>query len=104
MKRRLMLACFALLMPGLAGPSTAQTLPKVTSVIPDNSVFILNWNGANEAGIFNQVLQVPAVRNAITVSQAADIVGGTPQQFDGFIKSELKRWPEVVKSVGIKPE
>ncbi len=55
-------------------------------------------------GIFNQVLQVPAVRNAITETQAADVVGGTPQQFDAFIKSELKRWPQVVKDAGIKPE
>jgi tripartite-type tricarboxylate transporter receptor subunit TctC len=55
-------------------------------------------------GIFNQALQVPAVRSAITEGQAAEVVGGTPQQFDGFIKSELKRWPEVVKAAGIKVE
>ena len=55
-------------------------------------------------GIFNQALQVPAVRSAITGAQAADIVGGTAQQFDDFIKSELKRWPEVVKAAGIKQE
>lgn len=55
-------------------------------------------------GIFNQVVQVPQVRTAITEAQAADIVGGTPQQFDAFIKGELKRWPEVVKAAGIKPE
>lgn len=55
-------------------------------------------------GIFNQVLQVPEVRKAVAESQAAEIVGGTPQQFDAFIKSELKRWPEVVKTAGIKSE
>jgi tripartite-type tricarboxylate transporter receptor subunit TctC len=55
-------------------------------------------------GIFNQVLQVPSVRSAITEQQAADIIGGTAQQFDAFIKSELQRWPEVVKTAGIKPE
>ena len=55
-------------------------------------------------GIFNQVLQVPAVRSAITQAQAADIVGGSAQQFDAFIKSELQRWPEVVKAAGIKSE
>jgi len=55
-------------------------------------------------GIFNQVLQVSAVRSAITEAQAADIVGGTAQQFDAFIKSELQRWPEVVKTAGIKSE
>ena len=54
-------------------------------------------------GIFNQVLKDPAVRTAITVSQAADIVGGTAEQFDAFIKRELKRWPEVVEVTGIKP-
>ncbi|MET0531854.1 MAG: tripartite tricarboxylate transporter substrate-binding protein [Microvirga sp.] len=55
-------------------------------------------------GVFNQVLGVPTVRNAITETQAAEIVGGTAQQFDAFIKSELKRWPEVVKAAGIKAE
>src|SRR6476646_5772326 len=55
-------------------------------------------------GVFNQVLQTQAVRTAITESQAAEIVGGTPQQFDAFIKSELRRWPEVVKAAGIKTE
>lgn len=54
--------------------------------------------------VFAQVLQVPAVRNAIMEQQAADIVGGSPQDFDNFIKSELKRWPEVVAAAGIKPE
>ena len=54
--------------------------------------------------IFNQVLQFPVVRSAITETQAADIVGGMPEQFDAFIKSELQRWPEVVAAAGIKPE
>jgi hypothetical protein len=44
------------------------------------------------------------VRSAIVEAQAAEIVGGTPQQFSDFIKSELKRWPEVVAAAGIKPE
>jgi hypothetical protein len=53
----------------------------------------------------NQVLQVPAVRAAITGAQAAEIVGATPQQFDAFIKSELKRWPEVAKElVDLRPD
>ncbi len=54
--------------------------------------------------IFNQVLQAPATRAAIADGQSADIVGGTPQQFDAFIKAELKRWPEVVRAAGIKPD
>ena len=55
-------------------------------------------------GIFNQVLQVPSVSTAISEAQAADIIGGTPKDFDAFIKNELKRWPDVVKAAGIKPE
>ncbi|MFZ9505643.1 MAG: Bug family tripartite tricarboxylate transporter substrate binding protein [Burkholderiaceae bacterium] len=54
--------------------------------------------------VFNQVLQSPQVRTAITEAQSADIIGGTPQQFDAFIKEELKRWPEVVRAAGIKSE
>jgi tripartite-type tricarboxylate transporter receptor subunit TctC len=88
--------------------------PPVARTIPGFDVSV--WHGivgpagmdpalvARINGIFNQVLQVPAVRTAITEAQAADIVGGTPAQFDAFIKSELKRWPEVVKTAGIKPQ
>jgi tripartite-type tricarboxylate transporter receptor subunit TctC len=55
-------------------------------------------------GVFNQLLAVPAVRTTITGPWASSVIGGTPQQFDAFIKNELKRWPEVVKAAGIKPE
>ena len=47
---------------------------------------------------------MPAVRTAIADAQAADIVGGSAQQFDDFIKSELKRWPAVVREAGINAE
>ena len=54
--------------------------------------------------VFNQMLETPAVRNAINVSQAAEAVGGSAAQFDTLIKAELKRWPQVVKDAGIKVE
>jgi tripartite-type tricarboxylate transporter receptor subunit TctC len=88
-------------------PPAAQTIPGLEFGV---------WHGiAAPAGmepalatrinaVFNQVLQVPAVRTTITGPSAGNIIGGTPQQFDTFIKSELKRWPEVVKATGIKPE
>jgi len=89
-------------------------VPPAANTIPGFDVSV--WHGivgpagmdpalvARINGIFNQVLQLPTVRSAITEAQAADIVGGTPQQFDAFIKGELKRWPEVVRAAGIKPE
>ena len=88
--------------------------PPVGKTIPGFDVKV--WHGivgpagmdaalaARINGVFNQVLQTQAVRTAIIKSQAAEIVGGTPQQFDAFIKSELRRWPEVVKAAGIKTE
>jgi tripartite-type tricarboxylate transporter receptor subunit TctC len=88
--------------------------PPVGRTIPGFDVAV--WHGiaapagvdpalaARINGIFNQVLQTPAVRTAITETQAADIVGGTPAQFDAFIKSELQRWPEVVRAAGITPQ
>jgi tripartite-type tricarboxylate transporter receptor subunit TctC len=88
-------------------PPAAQTIPGMEFGV---------WHGvAGPAGmdpalttrinsVFNQVLQVPSVRTTITQSWASNIIGGTPQQFDAFIKNELKRWPEVVKAAGIKPQ
>ena len=51
----------------------------------------------------NAILATPEAR-AQFAAQGAEVIGGTPQQFDAFIKAELKRWPEVVKAAGIKPE
>jgi tripartite-type tricarboxylate transporter receptor subunit TctC len=89
-------------------------VPAASQAIPGFDVSV--WHGvvgpagmdpalvARINAIFNQVLQAPATRAAIADGQSADIVGGTPQQFDAFIKSELKRWPDVVKAAGIKPD
>lgn len=55
MKSSMLLAGLALLVSTLgARPVSAENLEKVTAVIPDNSVFILNWNGANDAGVFKK--------------------------------------------------
>ena len=89
-------------------------VPPVAKTLPGYDVSV--WHGivgpagmdaaliARINAVFNQVLQAPAVRTAITQTQSADIIGGTPQQFDAFIKEELKRWPEVVRAAGIKSE
>jgi tripartite-type tricarboxylate transporter receptor subunit TctC len=90
-----------------AGHAPAETIPGFDVAVWHGIAAPAGMDPALVArinGVFNQVLQVPAVRTAITEVQAADIVGGTPQQFDSFIKSELKRWPEVVKASGIKSE
>ena len=53
MMNKLVLACITALIPVVASaPAAGQTQEKVTAVIPQNSVFILNWNGAKDAGVF----------------------------------------------------
>jgi ABC-type nitrate/sulfonate/bicarbonate transport system substrate-binding protein len=55
MRSKLLLACITALIPVVGGaPALAQTPEKVTAVIPQNSVFVLNWNGAKDAGVFTK--------------------------------------------------
>lgn len=51
-----LIAALALLVACVLGgvPAAAQALQKVSVVIPRNSVFVLNWMGARDAGIFRQ--------------------------------------------------
>jgi len=88
-------------------PAAGQTVPGIDVSVWHGIVGPAGMDPALVArvnAVFNQVLQAPAVRTAITEGQAADIIAGTPQQFDAFIKGELKRWPAVVKAAGIKTE
>ncbi len=88
-------------------PPAAQALPGFEIVLWHGIVAPAGMDPALASrinAVFNQVLQTPAVRNAINVSQAAEAVGGSTAQFDALIKAELKRWPQVVKDAGIKVE
>jgi ABC-type nitrate/sulfonate/bicarbonate transport system substrate-binding protein len=38
----------------VAAATAATNLDQVTAVIPQNSVFVLNWNGAKDAGVFSK--------------------------------------------------
>jgi tripartite-type tricarboxylate transporter receptor subunit TctC len=48
-----------------------------------------------------RVLAIPEVRDQLT-SQGADIVGNSPEQFSAWIRTEVKKWAEVVKVSGAK--
>jgi tripartite-type tricarboxylate transporter receptor subunit TctC len=37
-------------------------------------------------------------------ADAAEVVGGTPEQFAQFIASEQARWQKVIVRAGIKPD
>ena len=48
-------------------------------------------------------LKQPEVRNRLA-SQGAEPVGGTPEEYDAFVRTEIAKWQRVCKDAGIKPE
>jgi tripartite-type tricarboxylate transporter receptor subunit TctC len=46
-------------------------------------------------------LRTPEARDRLLSAQL-DVVGGTPEQFDAFIKSDIAKWNKVIKDAGIK--
>jgi tripartite-type tricarboxylate transporter receptor subunit TctC len=49
----------------------------------------------------NEALKAPEVAKALQ-PQGIDLLGGTPEQFQSFIDSEMKRWAGVVQAAGLK--
>ena len=54
-------------------------------------------------GALAKAVQEPSVRKAM-IDNGADPVGGTPEQHDAYIKSEVAKWIKVVNAAGLKPE
>ncbi|MFL5050736.1 MAG: Bug family tripartite tricarboxylate transporter substrate binding protein [Xanthobacteraceae bacterium] len=50
-----------------------------------------------------KILEIPEIRESFA-KQGAETAGGTPQQYDAFIRAESAKWREVVKQAGIKAE
>jgi tripartite-type tricarboxylate transporter receptor subunit TctC len=51
----------------------------------------------------NKVLAMAEMRDRIT-SQGNEVAGGTPQQFDTFIRSENAKWGKLVREANIKAD
>jgi tripartite-type tricarboxylate transporter receptor subunit TctC len=51
----------------------------------------------------NAVLQLPEVREAAR-AEGSTITGGTPEQFQEYLKAELAKFGKLVKAAGIKPD
>jgi tripartite-type tricarboxylate transporter receptor subunit TctC len=51
----------------------------------------------------NKLLQAPDMRERLT-SQGAEIIGGTPQEFAGYIQREIPKWTKVIKDSGARAD
>jgi len=50
-----------------------------------------------------RVVHLPEVKQKL-VEQGADPVGGSPEELDRVVKTELRSWAAVIRDAGIKPE
>ena len=50
-----------------------------------------------------KALAAPSVMDQF-IALSAELVGSRPEEFSPFIRTELRRWAEVIKSAGITPE
>jgi tripartite-type tricarboxylate transporter receptor subunit TctC len=50
-----------------------------------------------------RVLQDPTIKERF-ISDGADTIGNTPEEFAAIIRADLKKWGKMVKDVGIKPD
>ncbi len=93
---------------------TAMEVPTTAEAgMPD--LKIENWYGmvapaetpASIVAVLNQAaleaMRDPAVKEKLA-SQGATLTGGTPEQFRGFIESEIKKWAKVIKDAGVATE
>ena len=51
----------------------------------------------------NAVLAIPEQRDGI-IGNGGEVVGGTPELFRDFIRSETAKWAQVVRAANIQPE
>ena len=86
-------------------------LPAIAETVPGFEVTV--WGGvvvpvgvpkaivARLNAAINQVLAAPAMKEKYAAI-GYELVGGTPGQFDAYVKSEITKWADVVKRSGAK--
>ena len=101
----------------VTGPRRASALPDVPTVAQAGlpGYESVQWYGVlapagTPAAVVNKLqaeivraLKTPEVRAAMA-QEGADPVGSTADEFAVFIRSEIAKWAQVVKTAGIQPE
>jgi tripartite-type tricarboxylate transporter receptor subunit TctC len=99
----------------MASAKRLSVLPKVPTIAEDGvpGYEASNWAGVLAPagtprgvvtaihGAMTKVLQMSDVRENFR-KQGLEVVGGTPEEFGGFIKSEITKWTRVVQESGAK--
>ncbi len=49
-------------------------------------------------------LELPSMKARFPSSEGVELSASTPEQFDAFLRAELKRWPPLVRKLGLKAE
>ena len=96
---------------GLKRSPAIPELPAIAETVPGFEVIV--WGGvvlpagapkaivARLNAEINKVLALPALKEKYATI-GYELVGGTPGQFDAFVKSEIAKWAEVVRRSGAK--
>jgi len=50
-----------------------------------------------------QAIRIPDVKQKL-LEQGGDVVGSTPEELDKVVKSELRKWSEVIRAANVKVE
>jgi len=52
----------------------------------------------------NEALNTPEIANRFAVTQFAEVVGSTPEEFQRFMLAEVARWAKVIREANIRAE
>lgn len=92
--------------------ASAPDIPAIAETLPGFEAFPINYITAPAAtpaavieklnATLNQTMQDPKVREAFVMGTTLE--GSTPQQMDELVKSEQKKWEDLIHSANIKIE
>jgi tripartite-type tricarboxylate transporter receptor subunit TctC len=88
-------------------PAIAETVPGFdvavwTGVVAPAGMAPELVSRAND--VFNAVLATPELRAHLERVQAAEVVGGTPQEFGAHVAAARERWTPIIRELGIRLE
>jgi tripartite-type tricarboxylate transporter receptor subunit TctC len=100
------------------GNRRAQSMPDVPTVAESGLPGFENWSwfgvlvpartpheivGKLNADI-GRIMEIPEIRKTLSQNGDINMLGGTPEQFAAYLKSEVQKWAKVIRDAGIKAD